>query len=79
MPATRPEQVFDEDDVCNACRKVGEKKQIDWNQREKEFHEILSRYRSDGSQYDCIIPVSGGKDSCYQAITMKEKYKMNPL
>ena len=29
--------------------------------------------------YDCIIPVSGGKDSRYQVYLMKVKYGMNPL
>lgn len=80
MPQTRPEQVFDEHGVCDACNSAEQKhKEIDWDARQKEFEEILSKYRSDGSTYDCIIPVSGGKDSCYQAITMRDKYNMNPL
>lgn len=80
IPSTRPEQVFGEDGVCDACKSVNKKKDIDWNQRSKEFEAILSKYRtSDPHKYDCIIPVSGGKDSCYQAITMRDKYGMNPL
>jgi tRNA(Ile)-lysidine synthase TilS/MesJ len=64
MPTTRPEQVF-EDGVCDACRSADVKHaEIDWDAREKEFRAILDRYRGDGSNYDCIIPVSGGKDSC---------------
>ena len=79
MPTTRPEQVF-EDGVCDACRSADVKHaEIDWDAREKEFREILDRYRGDGTNYDCIIPVSGGKDSCYQAITMRDKYGMTPL
>ena len=79
MPTTRPEQVF-EDGVCDACRSADVKHaEIDWDLREKEFREILDRYRGDGTNYDCIIPVSGGKDSCYQAITMRDKYGMTPL
>jgi N-acetyl sugar amidotransferase len=79
MPATRPEQVFTAN-VCDACYSATEKhEQINWNQRQLEFENILSEYRGDGSEYDCIIPVSGGKDSCYQAITMRDKYGMNPL
>lgn len=79
IPSTRPEQVFDADGICDACHSVGKKNSIDWEQRGKEFEEILSRYRGDGSWYDCIIPVSGGKDSLYQAITMRDKYGMTPL
>ena len=79
MPTTRPEQVF-ENGICDACSSMEDKhKKIDWHDREKEFEEILKKYRGDGSKYDCIIPVSGGKDSCYQAIAMRDKYKMNPL
>ncbi|MDC6449544.1 N-acetyl sugar amidotransferase [Pseudomonadales bacterium] len=79
MPTTRPEQVF-EDGICDACRSSVDKHlSIDWDERKQEFEEILDRYRGDGSYYDCIIPVSGGKDSCYQAITMRDKYGMTPL
>lgn len=79
MPATRPEQVFT-DGICDACHSAIDKHDIiDWSQRDQEFEEILSKYRGDGSHYDCIIPVSGGKDSCYQAITMRDQYGMNPL
>jgi N-acetyl sugar amidotransferase len=80
MPVTRPEQVFT-DGICDACHSALEKHaEINWDAREEEFKTILDQYRSkDGSEYDCIIPVSGGKDSCYQAITMRDKYGMNPL
>ena len=80
IPITRPEQVFDEDGICDACKSVERKKTIDWDARHKDFYKILDRYRtSDPSKYDCIIPISGGKDSCYQAITMREEFNMNPL
>lgn len=80
MPNTRPEQVFSSDGVCDACLSATRKhKETDWAQRRKEFEVILDRYRTDGSQYDCVIPVSGGKDSCYQAITMRDDFGMHPL
>ncbi len=79
MPQTRPEQVFDGNGVCDACHSVARKSQINWEERNLEFKKILDSYRSDGSKYDCIIPVSGGKDSIYQALTMRDKYQMNPL
>lgn len=79
MPTTRPEQVF-KDGTCDACSSALDKhKNIDWSARADEFENILARYRGDGSNYDCIIPVSGGKDSCYQALTMRDKYNMTPL
>lgn len=80
MPSTRPEQVFDENGLCDACNSSQLKHRvIDWDARETEFREILNKYRGDGSTYDCVIPVSGGKDSVYQALTMRDKYGMHPL
>jgi len=78
MPSSRPEQVF-KDGICDACTSVEMKNTIDWNERKKEFQLLLDKYRGDGSNYDCIIPVSGGKDSCTQALTMREEFGMNPL
>lgn len=80
IPDTRPETVFDENGVCDACKSAARKHEgIDWKKREEEMFKLLENYRSDGSWYDCIIPVSGGKNSCYQAYVMKNKFKMNPL
>ena len=57
MPTTRPEQVF-KDGVCDACYSAEDKhNKIDWDLRRLEFESILSKYRSDGSYYDCVIPV----------------------
>lgn len=80
MPSTRPEQVFDGDGVCDACNSARKKhRDIDWAARRKELEEILQRYRGDGRNYDAVIPVSGGKDSVYQALTMRDTYGMHPL
>lgn len=80
MPDTRPETVFDGEGVCDACRSAEKKRSgIDWKKREAELWGVLERYRSHGSWYDCIVPVSGGKNSCFQAYVMKHRFKMNPL
>ena len=66
--------------VCSGCIVHKEKSNIDWKEREKEFKELLYSYRSkDRSNYDCIIPVSGGKDSHFQTWYIKEKLGLNPL
>lgn len=79
MPDTKPDLFLDEEGVCNACRSYEKRKEVDWDSRKKELDIILDKYRSkDGSNWDCIIPVSGGKDSTYQAIKMKQ-LGMNPL
>jgi tRNA(Ile)-lysidine synthase TilS/MesJ len=84
FPDTKPDIYFDDEGICDACRsaerKHGIENAIDWKAREKEFKEILDRYRSkDGMKYDCLIPVSGGKDSFFQVYAMKIIHKMNPL
>jgi N-acetyl sugar amidotransferase len=79
MPETKPDLHLDDEGVCNACRSFERRPSIDWEERKVELLEILERYRSkDRSNYDCIIPVSGGKDSHFQALRMLE-LGMNPL
>jgi N-acetyl sugar amidotransferase len=79
MPETKPDLFIDEEGVCNACRSYERRKNIDWKARKEELLHILDRYRSkDGNNYDCIVPVSGGKDSHYQVITTLE-LGMTPL
>ena len=79
MPDTKPDLRFDEEGVCNACRNFENREAIDWGGREEELKQILERYRSRGqSNWDCVIPVSGGKDSHSQVVKMLQ-LGMNPL
>jgi len=79
-PDTKPGLEFDENGVCSACNNNKLKPSINWEERKSQFLELLEKYRSkNDSTYDCIIPVSGGKDSTYQAYVMKEEFGMNPL
>lgn len=69
-----------EDGLCSGCVIAEEKEKLDWASREKEFRELLFSYRSkDGNNYDCIVPVSGGKDSHFQVSYIKETLGLNPL
>lgn len=78
--STRPRIEFDKNGVCNACQWVEEKKVMDWIPRQDELEKLLSNTRSSkNSNFDCLVPVSGGKDGSYVAHTLKEKYGMNPL
>ena len=79
LPSSRPTVSFDSDGVCDACRYLAQRPTIDWDRRKAELETILARYRNaDASHYDCIVPVSGGKDSTYQVVTMLEM-DMTPL
>ena len=75
----KPTNLFDQNGVCDACRYAEVKDKIEWSEREKEFQDLLDRHRKKDGSYDCIVPSSGGKDSCYVAHQLKYKYKMNPL
>ncbi|CAN1513515.1 WbuX, N-acetyl sugar amidotransferase [Methylophilaceae bacterium] len=79
MPSTKPDLFLDHEEICNACRSFENRKNIDWTARQNELANILDRYRNkDGNNWDCIIPVSGGKDSTYQVVKILE-LNMNPL
>lgn len=79
-PDTKPQLSFDENGVCDACNASEKKDSIDWDMRKKELQQILEKHKSnDGSKYDCLIPVSGGKDSHFQAHVIKEWFGLNPL
>lgn len=79
MPDTKPDLWFDERGVCSACIAYENRKTVDWSQRMQELQDILARYRSkDRSKWDCVVPVSGGKDSTFQVIKMLQ-LGLNPL
>lgn len=79
MPDTKPDLLIDKKGICNACRSYEKRKTVNWKKRKSELVNILNRYRSKNhNNWDCIIPVSGGKDSHYQTIRMLE-LGMNPL
>jgi N-acetyl sugar amidotransferase len=81
----RPTIIFDEEGICSGCRyhESRMKLEIDWDSRIGMFEKILDEAkdlaRRRGNSHDCIVPVSGGKDSHYQVWLLKEKYGMNPL
>ena len=79
MPDSKPDLHLDEDGICNACRSYENRKEIDWDERYHELLEVLDKYRQpNGNNWDCIVPVSGGKDSTYQVVRMLQ-LGLNPL
>ena len=82
----KPTIIIDEEDgICSGCKyhESRHKLEVDWSERERIFEQILDEARrikkERGNQYDCIIPVSGGKDSHFQVYILKVKYGLNPL
>jgi len=79
-PSTKPQLQFDERGICSACNNYKLKDEVNWVKKKEDFLLILEKYRSkNGNNYDCIIPVSGGKDSTFQTYTIKETFGLNPL
>lgn len=79
----RPGIIFDEEGVCSGCRLLESRCEIDWAERTQMLRELLTEYKTKqskkGNPYDCIIPVSGGKDSTFQTWFMKTQLNVNPL
>jgi len=77
---TMPGIYFSEDGVCGACLYEDEKKKIDWKAREKELRDIVQwAKKTTKVAYDCVIGVSGGKDSTFQALYARDKLGLRPL
>lgn len=79
-PDTKPDLTFNEEGVCSACLSFEARKNINWTDRKRQFVELIAKYRElqIKEPYDCIIPVSGGKDSHYQVLKALE-YGLRPL
>lgn len=80
-PETHPlNLIIDDEGVCSGCRIHEEKDVFDWNARGQKLKSILEGYRnSNSTNYDCIIPVSGARDSFFIVHTVKHVYGLNPL
>ena len=78
MPETMEGITFDEFGICTPCRSSEEKMHINWEDREKNLKAILDSQRSD-VYYDCMLPMSGGKDSSFQAFVLTKRYNVVPL
>jgi len=80
MPGTAEGYAFDEMGMCQPCRSSEQKMHINWVERDLQLRGMLDQYCSkDGSYYDCIVPISGGKDSTYQLYVITNAYQMKPL
>lgn len=78
-PDTKPQLKFNDDGICEACLNSDKKDSVDWESRKKQLKEIAEKYRKSDGTYDCVIPVSGGKDSHYQALYARDELGLNPL
>lgn len=79
MPESNEGIQFDEMGMCQACQSAEHKIHIDWTVRERELRDILDKYKAQNRDYDCLIPISGGKDSTFQLHVLTKVYGMRAL
>lgn len=73
LPDTRPNLMILEDGKCNACHSWHEKQNsVDWDARKKALFQLVDDAKKKATVWDCVIPVSGGKDSTWQVIKALE-------
>ena len=71
---------FDKQGVCSGCRVHEEKDILDWQERKEKLSRIFTEFRSTSRNiHDCIIPVSGGRDSYFIVHLVTNIFKMHPL
>jgi N-acetyl sugar amidotransferase len=80
QPDTRPNTKFMDSGICPACDYFERLQHVDWQERFEIFKDLLVEFpRKSGQYFDCIIGVSGGKDSTRQALWARDKLGLNPL
>ena len=77
--STRPRLTFDDQGRCSACQWHTKKPTIDWERRTNQFKEVVESVSTPDTPFDCLVPVSGGKDGSYVAHTIREQYGLTPL
>ena len=74
---------IDNSGICSSCKtfeKFNLLKDQDWNERKKKFENLVEEIKKNNtSNYDCVIPVSGGKDSYFQTHKIVKEYGLKPL
>ncbi len=76
LPETMPFIHFDDQGVCNYCNSY-EPRNIP--KPKEELFELVEPYRRKGTALDCIVPFSGGRDSCYGLHLIVNELKMKPV
>ena len=80
IPETKEQESFDELGICSGCRSSEDKMSINWLKRREKLREIFDKVKSEsGTNYDCILPISGGKDSFFQAHILTKVFGVKPL
>lgn len=83
MPETTEGLDFDDNGICRACASSEQKMHISWQERREKLEQILDHAKAlakeNGSTYDCMVPISGGKDSVFQLHILTKVFKLRVL
>ena len=79
LPNTRPNLKFDSTGVCSACINFEDRGKIEWEERARHFSSVAQWASKNSRGFDCVIPVSGGKDSTWQTYVMKKIHNLRTL
>ena len=78
--STRPRISFDKHGICNACTWNKQKQTVDWKKRRKQLENVLKEVKKNKTgDFDCIVPVSGGKDGSYVCYKLINEFNIKPL
>ena len=75
LPETYPFIKFNSNNVCNYCENYEKQNFLG----EEKLFQYLEKFRSKNGEPDCLVGLSGGRDSTYGLHLLKTKYKMNPI
>ncbi|MDQ1275568.1 MAG: hypothetical protein QG610_1142, partial [Euryarchaeota archaeon] len=75
LPETSPGITFDKDGVCNFCRSY---RKVQY-EGESKLRELLYSYRRGSNKYDCVVGISGGRDSSYTLLKLAKDYNLKVL
>ncbi len=80
QPDTRPNTFFGDNGICPACNYFEKLGEVDWKERTEILLDLAKDFpKSKRHNFDCIIGVSGGKDSVRQALFTRDKLGLKPL
>ncbi len=80
QPDTRPNTYFTSSGICPACSYFEHLHSVDWLERYEILKDLIDSFPKNKKQhFDCIIGVSGGKDSTRQALWVRDKLGLKPL
>ena len=75
LPETFPGILFNDDGVCNYCLEYQPVRVFG----ENALRKVLDGFRNRGVKYDCLVPVSGGRDSTFVLYNVVKRFGMRAL